>query len=63
MAKSTTKSAPRTPMTPAAAARIQSATAKANGGKVAAGSFAAIAQAAAARNTSSGSTGNSDGNT
>jgi hypothetical protein len=36
-------------MTPAAAARIQAAQAKANGGKVAKGSFAARAQAAAAK--------------
>lgn len=39
-----------TPMTPIAAARIQSAAAKANGGQVAKGSFAARAQAAAAKN-------------
>ena len=39
---------PRSPMTPAAAARIQSATAKANGGSVAKGSFAARAQHTAA---------------
>lgn len=36
------------PMTPAAAARIQRATAKANGGNVAKGSFATRAQRAAA---------------
>ncbi|NNU80398.1 hypothetical protein HMH01_08080 [Halovulum dunhuangense] len=36
-----------TSMTKVAAARIQSATAKANGGKVSKGSFAARAQAAA----------------
>lgn len=39
-----------TPMTPSAAARIQSAAAKANGGQVTKGSFAARAQAAAAKN-------------
>ncbi|HGY9579198.1 TPA: hypothetical protein ACOJPN_002849 [Vibrio harveyi] len=39
-----------TPMTLTAAARIQSGQAKANGGQVAKGSFAARAQAAAARN-------------
>lgn len=37
-------------MTQSAAARIQSAGARANGGKVSAGSFAARAQAAAAHN-------------
>jgi hypothetical protein len=41
--------APVTPMTPADAARIQSATAKANGGIVPKGSFAARAQGAAAK--------------
>lgn len=40
-------------MTPIAAARIQSATARDNGGKTPAGSFGARAQAAAARNTNS----------
>ncbi|AUW38546.1 hypothetical protein [Vibrio mimicus] len=39
-----------TPMTPSAAARIQSSAAKASGGQVAKGSFAARAQAAAAKN-------------
>lgn len=38
-----------TPMTPAAAARIQSASAKAGSGQVAKGSFAARAQSAAAK--------------
>ncbi|WP_434762514.1 hypothetical protein [Vibrio fortis] len=38
------------PMTPTAAARIQSGQAKANGGQVAKGSFAARAQTAAAKN-------------
>jgi hypothetical protein len=37
-------------MTQAAASRIQSATARANGGRVSSGSFAARAQAAAAHN-------------
>lgn len=40
---------PSIPMTPAAAARIQSAEAKANGGKVEKGGFAARAQRAAAK--------------
>lgn len=40
-------------MTPIAAARIQSATARDNGGKTPAGSFGARAQAAAARNAKS----------
>jgi hypothetical protein len=62
MAKSSAKSAPHTPMTTSAAARIQSATAKANGGQVTSGSFAARAQAAAAHNGNSGSSGNSGGN-
>lgn len=44
-------------MTDAAAARIQGATAKANGGKVASGSFAARAQAAAAHNGSGSDSG------
>jgi len=43
-----------TPMTPAAAARIQSATARASGGQVAKSSFAARAQSAAAKNSSGG---------
>jgi len=43
-----------TPMTPSAAARIQSATAKAGGGQVAKGSFAAKAQSAAAHNSGKG---------
>ena len=41
----------KTLMTKTAAARIQSAEARANGGKVAKGGFAAKAQRAAARNT------------
>lgn len=39
-------------MTPQAASRIQSATAKSNGGKVSSHSFAARAQSAAAKNNS-----------
>jgi len=42
----------KTPMTPKAASRIQSATAKANGGSVPKGSFASRAQRAAAKNSS-----------
>ncbi len=41
----------KTPMTPKSAARIQSATAKANGGKVPKNRFATRAQSAAARHT------------
>ena len=40
-----------TKMTPEAAARIQSATAKANGGKVSKGSFSSRASSAAAKNS------------
>lgn len=47
MSKSSSKS---TPMTAPAAARIQSATAKANGGQVPAGSFASRAQRGAGTN-------------
>ncbi len=46
-----TGSSPRAPMTQAAASRIQSSTARANGGQVPAGSFAARAQRGAAKNT------------
>ncbi len=42
----------KTPMTPKAASRIQSTTAKANGGSVLKGSFASRAQRAAAKNSS-----------
>lgn len=48
-AKTSTPSAPVSPMTGTAAARIQGAAAKANGGTVAKGSFAARAQSAAAK--------------
>ncbi|MCL1140878.1 hypothetical protein [Shewanella pneumatophori] len=44
----------KTPMTPEAAARIQSGTAKQNGGKVDKGSFGARAQRAAETNKKSG---------
>lgn len=50
MAKSSAKSAPRTSMTLSAASRIQGATARVNGGRVSSGSFAARAQAGAAKN-------------
>lgn len=40
----------KTKMTPEAAARIQSATAKRNGGQVPKGSFAATAQSVAVKN-------------
>jgi hypothetical protein len=43
-----------TPMTPSAAARIQGAAAKANGGKVNSNSFAARAQRAATQNSKPG---------
>lgn len=42
----------KTAMTPKAAARIQSANAKVNGGRVAKGSFPARAQKAVAKNVS-----------
>ncbi len=48
----------KTPMSKAAAARIQSSTAKANGGVVPKNSFAAKAQANAAKNASSGTPAN-----
>lgn len=44
-------------MTQAAASRIQSATAKANGGQVPANSFASRAQSSAARNSNGGTQG------
>ncbi|MCB0616839.1 MAG: hypothetical protein KDC75_26155 [Phaeodactylibacter sp.] len=44
------KKSSTTKMTPKAAGRIQSATAKKNGGQVSKGSFAAKAQKAAAKN-------------
>jgi hypothetical protein len=47
----------KTPMTPQAAARIQSATANQNAGNVAKGSFAAKAQSAAAKNSGNGKQG------
>ena len=45
----TSKSSPKVQMTKADAARIQSATAKANGGKVPKGTFSSRATSAAAR--------------
>ena len=48
-AKTSTPSVPTTPMTRTAAARIQGATAKANGGVVSKGSFAARAQSVVAK--------------
>lgn len=47
--KTSAATRPATPMTPSAASRIQGATAKANSGVVAKGSFAARAQSAAAK--------------
>lgn len=47
--KTSTSTAPSSPMTPVAASRIQGATAKVNGGGAAKGSFAARAQSAAAK--------------
>ena len=47
--KTSTPAAPASPMTPAAASRIQGVTAKGNGGGVAKGSFPARAQSAAAK--------------
>ncbi len=52
MAKASKGSTGKSVMNIAAAARIQAATAKANGGKVAAGGFAPRAQRAAAANSS-----------
>ena len=49
------KSKSSTPMTPEAAARIQSSEAKANGGKVSSEGFAARAQSAAAKNSNNNS--------
>lgn len=46
-----------TPMTPEAAARIQSAAAQANGGQTPKGSFAGRAQSAAAHNVAKGGSG------
>jgi hypothetical protein len=44
----------KTPMTPEAARRIQSVEAKANGGRIAKGSFAAKALSSAAKNKNNG---------
>ena len=46
--------AKKTPMTKAASARIQSATAKQNGGQTPKGSFAAKAQTLASKNSQKG---------
>lgn len=46
--------APRSPMTPMDAARIQSSTARQNGGMTPAGSFASRAQRAASHNSNNG---------
>lgn len=54
MAKASKGSNGKSAMNGAAAARIQAATAKANGGKVATGDFAAHAQRAAAANITAG---------
>ena len=62
MAKSSAKSTPRSPMTPSAAARIQGATARANGGTVSSGSFAARVQTAAAHHANSGTNGKGGSN-
>ncbi|WMN64954.1 hypothetical protein [Vibrio parahaemolyticus] len=43
----------KAPMTPSAAARIQSSTAKGNNGQTPKGSFAARAQSSAAKNSNS----------
>jgi hypothetical protein len=53
MTKNTAPSAVWTPMTAAAASRIQSSTAHNNGGRVSKGSFAARVTSAAARNSGS----------
>lgn len=58
MAKSSSNASARSPMTSSAAARIQSATARGNGGQVARGSFAARAQSAAAHNAGGKTGGN-----
>ncbi|HPV23004.1 MAG TPA: hypothetical protein PLJ65_02415 [Casimicrobium sp.] len=57
MSKAQANSRGGAPMTMARAAAIQSATARANGGKVTSGSFAARAQSAAAHNAASGQVG------
>ncbi len=49
--KNGSKSSKPTPMTTRAAARVQSTTARANGGQIAKGGFAARAQRAAAKNS------------
>ena len=54
MSQSQNQSSSGTPMNTEAAARIQSAGAKANGGQTSKGSFAARAQSAAAHNSGKG---------
>lgn len=54
MTKNPAPSSSRNAMTTAAAARIQSATARSHGGKTPVGSFASRGQAAAARNAGRG---------
>ena len=50
MSKASTSSKPAPSTTPQVASRVQAASARANGGKVASGSHASRMQAAAARN-------------
>ena len=50
MSKNIRPAGPRTPMTTAAASRIQAATARLHSGRVPPGGFAARAQSAAAKN-------------
>jgi hypothetical protein len=54
MSQQSSGSQSQTPMTQQGASRIQAATAKANGGQVAKGSFAARASSAAAHNSGKG---------
>ena len=51
MSKSKSSNGSQTPMSSSAAARVQSSNAKASGGAVSKGSFAARAQSAAAKNS------------
>lgn|GEM_PF-743136 len=57
MSKNSSSNSKGAPMTSSAAGRIQGAAAKAGGGQVSKGSFAARAQAAAARNGGKGGRG------
>jgi hypothetical protein len=63
MNKANSSGKPGAPMTMVRAAAIQSATARATGGKVTSGSFAARAQSAAASNTASKLPSGSNGKT